>query len=83
MPRDACFRAVGIRSAGFTLVDATISEGEKDAAFVVHGDVVKVEQVSANVGATAIPNARLALDRAIRRRVHGRPGLAAIVSVRD
>src|SRR5207248_11142012 len=83
LPGDAGFRAVGICATSFATIDAAIGVTEQHLTLVVDGCVREVEQVAARIVSAAIPNARLALHWPVRRCVHRRPRLAAVVCMRD
>ena len=56
---------------------AAVNVTDLNSALLVNSHVEKVEQVTADVRAAAIPDAT-ALDRRVRRRVNCSPGLAAV-----
>src|SRR2546429_8747279 len=48
----------------------------------IHRDVIEVEQVAARIAAALIPDASVALDRAVGRGERSRPGRAASIRIR-
>src|SRR6266851_1874588 len=68
------------------VADATIGVADDDAAVLVNGGVVEVEQVAGAVAAAAkAPGADggVALHGVVRRDVHGGVGRAAVIGVRN
>ena len=66
-----------------TLGHTTIAVAIKDAAFVIDGDLIKVEQVAVGVASALLPNTTHALDRIVRCCVYRGPSLATVVSSGD
>src|SRR6478672_6306677 len=71
--------AAHVLRVGDAGVDAAVGEGDLDTAVGVGRDVDEVEQVAVVAAGGAAGADGADLDRVARRRVGGRPGLAAVV----
>src|SRR5207247_11362684 len=71
------------RAGDTTLRDATVAVSIEHVAFVVHRDLIKVEQVAIIMAATLLPDAGHALNGIIGSGVNRRPRCASIVGGGD